>query len=296
MSQALIDLRGTTKEIENAHIGGSSRESYTSTLVLLLMYLFDSERKDVAFAEETLARFEAANNKDHSECPEQDRPHLREAAREVLWGIGEDAAPHNQVLVENLTYEDFSGFMNTKSKRAIVPKDLALEWARQSKGGPRKGRKRRKQQDNEDDGADDIEAVGGEVGGDKVEVLLPLSLSVYTNIQSSISFLYKECRVQMPARIFASIGKYIRGMKRISRQMKQHLSLKIVEGKRVMTRDVYHFISRVLLESDEKEHIFARLFFSLDWYVSYLLFNCSIISLSLTSTSILVCFLFFLGT
>ena len=73
MSQALIDLRGTTKEIENAHIGGSSRESYTSTLVLLLMYLFDSERKDVAFAEETLARFEAANNKDHSECPEQDQ-------------------------------------------------------------------------------------------------------------------------------------------------------------------------------------------------------------------------------
>jgi hypothetical protein len=34
--------------------------------------------------------------------------------------------------------------------------------------------------------------------------------------------------------------------------MKQHLALKIVEEKRVMKRDVYGFISCVLLESDEK--------------------------------------------
>ena len=106
-------------------------------------------------------------------------------------------------------------------------------------------------------------------GGDKVDVLLPLSLSVYTNIQSSISYLYKECRVQIPVKIQSRIGKYRRGMKLISRQMKQHLALKIIEGKRVMTRDAYHFISRVLLESDEKVHIFARLFFTLDWYVTH---------------------------
>ena len=76
----------------------------------------------------------------------------------------------------------------------------------------------------------------------------------------------------MPVRIQSIIDDYIRGMKWISRQMKQHLALKIVEGKRVMTRDVYHFISHVLLESDEMAHIFAWLFFSLDWYVLHVLF------------------------
>ncbi len=202
----------------------------------------------------------------------------------MIRDLGIEPSPH-QILIENLTYEDFAGFMNTKEKKTLVPKDLAIEWSL-SKGVPQKARRGRnkKQSNDEEDGtrADTAEAEvegemgdnndggedGGDDGGEKVEVLIPLSLSVYTNVQSSISFLYKECRVQMPVTIQSRIGKYIKGMKRISRQMKQHLALKIVEGKRVMTRDVYHFISRVLLESNEKGHIFARLFFALDWYVT----------------------------
>ncbi len=112
--------------------------------------------------------------------------------------------------------------------------------------------------------------MGDNNGSDKVEVLIPFSLSVYSNIQSSISFLYKECRIQMPVKMQSRISKYVKGMERISRQMKQHLALTIIEGKRVVTRDVYHFISCMLLESDEKEHIFACLFFTLDKYVPYI--------------------------
>jgi hypothetical protein len=66
------------------------------------------------------------------------------------------------------------------------------------------------------------------------------------------------------------ISKYIKGMKRMSCQMKQHLALTIIEGKRVMTRNDYYFISRILLENDEKEHICACLFFTLDWYLPYI--------------------------
>ena len=38
MMSQILDLRGTTKEIEDSHLQGSSRESYTCTLVLLFMY------------------------------------------------------------------------------------------------------------------------------------------------------------------------------------------------------------------------------------------------------------------
>jgi hypothetical protein len=90
MMSQILDLRGTTKEIEDSHLQGSSRESYTCTLVLLFMYLYDSERKAVAFAEETLEIFEAANNKDNLN---EDRPNLREAVKEVIRDLGIEPSP-----------------------------------------------------------------------------------------------------------------------------------------------------------------------------------------------------------
>ena len=66
MSQ-ILDLRGTTKAIESTRIQKSSRDSYTSMLVLLLIHLFDSEQKDVAFAVDILEIFNAANEKDKLE-------------------------------------------------------------------------------------------------------------------------------------------------------------------------------------------------------------------------------------
>ena len=62
-----------------------------------------------------------------------------------------------------------------------------------------------------------------------------------------------------------SISKYIKGAKRLGRRMKQALALKITEGKKPMSKSVYNFISRLFMESAAKEHIFAHLFFVLDW-------------------------------
>lgn len=280
----IIDLRGSTKDTENSYIGESSRESYTATLVLLLMFLFDSSRKEMLFSPDALAKFEAAHNKDNGKS---DRRNLRKAAKEVIQKLGDPS--YHPILVDKITYsDDISAFMNSKQKIVSVNKDLADVW-RQSKGFSRKSKMKRKaktkrkpmkrarhntaeeegdeeEEDSEQDESDSEVEVEAEANGDMVNVIIPLSLSVYTNIQSSVSFLFRECGVLQTAAQVAGMAKYVKGMKRRIRRMKQVLALKISEGKKVMTRDVYHFISRLFLESEEKEHIFARLFFSLDWY------------------------------
>jgi len=48
-ASAPVDLRGTTREIENSHIGGGSRGGYMGTLVLLIIFLFQSPRKAELF-------------------------------------------------------------------------------------------------------------------------------------------------------------------------------------------------------------------------------------------------------
>ena len=291
----IIDLRGSTKETESSYIEGSSRESYTATLVLLIMFLFDSSRKEILFSQDALAKFEAAHNKDKGKT---DRRNLRKAAKEVIGKLGNPS--YCPIIVDKITYsEDISAFMNSKKKIVQVHKDLADEW-RQSKGISRKSKRKantkgkstkstkrvrhdtaeeegeereeeeleEEETDTEDEAEVEAEVLEEEnnVDGDLVNVIIPLSLSVYTNIQSSVSFLFRECGVLQPAVLQAGMAKYVKGMKRRIRRMKQVLALKISEGKIVMTRDVYHFISRLFLESEEKEHIFARLFFSLDWY------------------------------
>lgn len=286
---AIIDLRGSTKETESSYIGESSRESYTATLVLLLMFLFDSSRKEILFSSDVLAKFEAAHNKDNGKS---DRRNLRKAAKEVIRKLGDSSCP---ILVDKITYsDDISAFMNSKQKIVSVNKDLADVW-RQSKGLSRKSKRKAntkrkptkracqnttnaaeeegddREEDLEEDESGDSEVeVEKNTDGDLVNVIIPLSLSVYTNIQSSVSFLFRECGVLQSAVLVAGMAKYVKGMKRRIRRMKQVLALKISEGKKVMTRDVYHFISRLFLESEEKEHIFARLFFNLDWYGHFL--------------------------
>ena len=133
----IIDLRGSTKETESSYIEGSSRESYTATLVLLIMFLFDSSRKEILFSQDALAKFEAAHNKDKGKT---DRRNLRKAAKEVIGKLGNPS--YCPIIVDKITYsEDISAFMNSKKKIVQVHKDLADEW-RQSKGISRKSKRK----------------------------------------------------------------------------------------------------------------------------------------------------------
>eukprot|EP00804_Cyclotella_cryptica_P006115 CCRYP_010730-RA/>CCRYP_010730-RA protein AED:0.34 eAED:0.34 QI:0/0/0/1/1/1/2/0/216 len=55
------------------------------------------------------------------------------------------------------------------------------------------------------------------------------------------------------------------GMKRITQAAKQHLGLKLTEGKLPMPLKVYNNIAKKLFFSGEKEDVFCHLFFVLDW-------------------------------
>ena len=60
-----IDLRGTTKEIEDSYIGGSSRDGYKNTLVQLVVFLFDdSPRKGLLFSELILKKLQDGHDLD----------------------------------------------------------------------------------------------------------------------------------------------------------------------------------------------------------------------------------------
>jgi phage-related protein len=52
------------------------------------------------------------------------------------------------------------------------------------------------------------------------------------------------------------------------------LALKLNEGKKPMSREVYSFLAQKLFESERKEHIFAHLFLVLDWNLMKRAENC----------------------
>ena len=56
-----------------------------------------------------------------------------------------------------------------------------------------------------------------------------------------------------------------KGSKRRGKKLKQNLGLKIEEGKKPMSFQVYSFLCKKMFESDKREHVFAHLFLVLDW-------------------------------
>ena len=64
------------------------------------------------------------------------------------------------------------------------------------------------------------------------------------------------------------------GMKRITQAAKQHLGLKLTEGKVPMPLKVYNNIAKKLFFSGDKEDVFCHLFFVLDWCLMKRAENC----------------------
>ena len=136
-ASAPIDLRGTTREIEESYIGGGSRDSYMGTLVLLFMFLFDSARSAELFTAANLLILTIADEKDKSTSTDLsssqmdggntslvedisvalgiERPQLREAVKGLLSKLGED--DYQPIVLDKLTYDDIAGFMNSKKKK-----------------------------------------------------------------------------------------------------------------------------------------------------------------------------------
>jgi len=70
------------------------------------------------------------------------------------------------------------------------------------------------------------------------------------------------------------MNKFMGGMKRTTQAAKQHLGLKIMEGKSAMPLEVYEKIAKKLFFSSEKEDVFCHLFLVLDWCLMKQAENC----------------------
>jgi hypothetical protein len=69
--------------------------------------------------------------------------------------------------------------------------------------------------------------------------------------------------VERPKQYITRMNKFMGGMKRIIQVAKQHLGLKLTEGKLPMSLKVYNSIAKKLFFSGEKEDIYVT--FSLSW-------------------------------
>ena len=157
-----------------------------------------------------------------------------------------------------LDYSVISNYMNTKSKVVKVDKKLAeqatgVRYKRrqdrdegavigEEEGGANNGEGavmgRENVQEQEDGNGDAAE-------GD-VEVAVRFSNYVYTGIGSAIAFLYRQCGVEIPEKLKDSISLYYKGSKRRGETLKQQIALKITEGKRPMSFEVYKFVAKGL--------------------------------------------------
>ena len=77
--------------------------------------------------------------------------------------------------------------------------------------------------------------------------------------------LYKLTRISIPVDFNSEMKIFISGLQRTGLEEKQQLGLKIREGKKPMSVEVFEFLAKNLLHSKKKEDIFCHLFLVLDW-------------------------------
>ena len=183
-------------------------------------------------------------------------------------------------------YSFISNYMNMKSKVVKVDKKLA-EQATGERSQRRQGRGEGavigKEEGGDNNGEDAVmgrenvqeqEDGNGDAAEGDVEVAVRFSNYVYTGIGVAIAFLYRQCGIEIPAKSKDSISQYCKGSKRRGETLKQQLALKITEGRRPMSFEVYKFIAKGLFYLSKKEHVFLHLFLILYWNVIKRSKNC----------------------
>lgn len=263
----VINLCGSTRDVENAHINKKVRDGYIRTLVQLMLWLFDNSSEKLANLED----LQIEHMKDESN-PRAKRQNLRNAckSRLVAMARGDNNSPIELVGENSLTYDDIASFMNSKKNIVEVDKSLIEQTSLDDANAA--GRTRT---NNIASGVEDGRN-NADVGKNSnvVKAAVRQSKSSYTAIQSAVSFLYRQNSVDQPIEMKNGISLYLKGSMRKSRKLKQDLGLKISEGKKGMKKSVYSKLAKILFESDEKKHIFAHLFLILDWNLMKRAENC----------------------
>ncbi len=257
---AAADARAKSSQVEKAFVGPGSVNTYMSQFIRFVVYAFDHHKEH--FVEDHLIKMEAADAEDKAQ---QKTSKLRLKLKSYIVNAVDaiqpkrDDQPHNCFIkiedeVGALNYATVVEYMNTKFNVVEVDRSSAEAYLKEIH-----------------DGSCDI-TTDMEVGDGKMRVKVFQSESQYSGIRSALAYVYTTARVSMP---FASeLGIYIKGVSRYIAAAKQHLGLKLTEGKDEMKQEVFEMIAEHLFRSKNQRDILYHLIFLLDWNLMKRAENC----------------------
>ena len=95
-----------------------------------------------------------------------------------------------------------------------------------------------------------------------------LNTSAFDGATSSLTHIYTECGLdkhEASKDLWAKLKVYKAGSRRTSAREKKELGLSTVEGKIHLPFAAYRLFARILFERPKLEHIYAHIFFVLEW-------------------------------
>ncbi len=276
-----INLVADTRAIEKNSVVLGTRDGYYNRLVELTLWFYDKEHRDllsskcctalemhtVSSASPGLVRTPGSKRK------------CRNALKKLFSQVKKDdptSSPIRLKVPENirrtrqtnseqriLNYNDISEFWTTKQKKV-----------RCNRSSVERFKIFLKRFEDEDDLSNEVEWQEEEDEAGEIEVAIRLEAGTYEGYRSAIAFLYREAGIPMPPSMNSQLSLYVKGSRRINLAAKQELGLKLVEGKTRMTKEAYEFIAKKFFESSDIKHIFAHVFFVLDWNLMKRAENC----------------------
>ncbi|KAL7550473.1 LOW QUALITY PROTEIN: hypothetical protein ACHAWF_014863 [Thalassiosira exigua] len=261
-----MDARPEANLVERSFVGESSASAYTENLVRFILYLFDHKREYLMpFHLNQMVVFNDTDVSNFQQRPRRGgnpRRNLRGYIKRSIKAMGpaRDGAPHNSPIKIDgdgaLKYEVVRDYMATKFNVVEVDRDTAATYLRAiGKGGA-------------------ITEEMTEGAGGRVRLEVYQSESQFSGIRSAIGYVYKSARVPMPDEMANEMSIFINGLKRTIAAAKDHLGLKISEGKDLMSFDAYEHLAKALFYSNEKRDVFNHLFLLLDWNLMKRAENC----------------------
>jgi len=159
-NDTILDLTGTTRDVEDSHIGTTTRKTYIRTCVDFMLFLFDSHPLLLVDLEE-LREESLIGRKD-----------LKLKCKKLIESISrtEHNSPIRLTGDDSLTYNHIASFMNTKRRVITVNADVAARMAAE--------------EGNTLDGNPNEE--------NQVKVAVRLGDSSYSAVKSAVSFLYRQ--------------------------------------------------------------------------------------------------------
>ena len=278
MQDEIVDLIAGTNVIEKSCVVKGTRTCYTSRIVELILWIYDNEEHRSVLSQNCLDRICVTEKLDNehdekirngqlrtksgkkSRAQPGQHNRTRECLRNLVRGMDRRDPSKCPIILKELTYTLLTNYMSTKSKLVTVDRKSAVKFLKEVKSMG---------EDNGGDNGDNaiiLDKTDANVNSDgEVLVRIRQEYTTYEGIRSIVAHMYRESGVIMPQDLDAMMVVYVKGSRRINLAAKQTLGLKISEGKEHMTFEVYSKIARILFESGQPEHIFAHLFFILDW-------------------------------